>query len=129
MPINTPPQITVPFATSGLKNTIPAASNNTTGNAGYNQGFPASNMTPRTAGGIPPFGQDVNGILFDITTALQFQQAGGLFPFSASFAASVGGYPIGAVILNAAKTGLWQNQVANNSTDPDAGGAGWVNPI
>lgn len=92
MPISTPNQITVPFATSGLKNAIPAAANPVTGNAGYDAGFPATNMTPKEAGGIPPFGQDFNGILFDITTALQFIEAGGVFPYSSSFATTAGGF-------------------------------------
>lgn len=125
MPINIPPQITVPFATSGLKNPIPATSDNTSGKAGYNQGFPASNMTPRSAGGIPPFGQDFNGILFDVTTALQYIEAGGTFPYSSAFATAVGGYPLGAIVLKATKDGSWINLVANNTTNPDTGGAGW----
>ena len=43
MPISVPAQITVPFATSGLKNAIPANANNTTGNAGFDLGFPSIN--------------------------------------------------------------------------------------
>lgn len=125
MPISPPVQITVPFATSGLKNTIPANTNNVTGNAGYDAGFGSINMTPKTAGGIPPFGQDFNGIFFDISTALQFLEAGGSFPYSSSFATAVGGYPIGAIVSRTDSTGLWRNTVANNVTNPETFGAGW----
>ena len=125
MPISTPTQITVPFATSGLKNAIPAASDPVKGNAGYDQGFTAINMTPRTAGGIAPFGQDFNGIFFDISSALQFLEAGGGFPYSSAFAAAVGGYPLGALVSRTDGSGLWRNTVANNTTDPEAFGAGW----
>lgn len=125
MPISIPSQITVPFATSGLKNAIPATANNVTGNAGYDAGFPTINMTPTTAGGIPPFGQDFNGIIFDMTTALRFIEAGGTFVFSSAFATAVGGYPIGAIVQRTDNAGFWRNTVANNSTDPEAGGAGW----
>lgn len=125
MPISTPSQITVPFATSGLKNAIPAASNPVTGNAGYDAGFPATNMTPKEAGGIPPFGQDFNGILFDITTAIRYLEAGMQFPYSSAFATAVGGYPLGAIVTRTDGTGFWRNTVANNTTDPEAFGAGW----
>lgn len=125
MPISTPSQITVPFATSGLKNAIPAASNPVTGNAGYDAGFPATNMTPKEAGGIPPFGQDFNGILFDITTAIQYLEAGMQFPYSSSFATAVGGYPLGAIVTRTDGTGFWRNTVPNNTTNPETFGAGW----
>lgn len=125
MPISTPDQITVPFATSGLKNAIPAASNPVTGNAGYDAGFPATNMTPKEAGGIPPFGQDFNGILFDITTAIQYLEAGMQFPYSSSFATAVGGYPLGAIVTRTDGAGFWRNTVANNTTNPETFGAGW----
>lgn len=127
MPINTPAQITVPFATSGLKNTIPSSANPVTGNAGFDQGFPAITMTPKTAGGIPPFGQDFNGILFAVTEALRFMQAGGNYPYSSSFSTAVGGYPIGAVVNRADSLGSFRNLVANNTANPETGGAGWVN--
>lgn len=125
MPISTPSQITVPFATSGLKNAIPSASNPVTGNAGYDAGFPATNMTPKEAGGIPPFGQDFNGILFDITTAIRYLEAGMQFPYSSAFATAVGGYPLGALVSRTDGTGLWRNIATNNMTDPEAFGAGW----
>lgn len=125
MPISPPVKITVPFATSGLKNAIPANTNNVTGNAGYDAGFGAINMTPKTAGGIPPFGQDFNGIFFDVTTAIRFLEAGGSFPFDSAFAAAVGGYPLGALVSRSDGSGLWRNTVANNITDPETFGAGW----
>lgn len=126
MPISTPTQITVPFATSGLKNAIPAAANPVTGNAGYDAGFPATNMTPKEAGGIPPFGQDFNGILFDITTAIQYLEAGMQFPYSSTFATAVGGYPLGAIVTRTDGSGFWRNTVANNTTNPETFGAGWA---
>src|SRR5450830_1411380 len=125
MPISTPSQIAVPFATSGLKNSIPSSANPVTGNAGYDAGFPAINMTPKDAGGIAPFGQDFNGIFFDITTAIRFLEAGASFPYSASFSSAVGGYPIGALVSRTDSSGLWRNTVSNNTTDPEAFGAGW----
>lgn len=127
MPISTPTKITVPWATSGLKNAIPAAANNITGTAGYDAGFPAITMTPKVAGGIPPQGQDFNGAFFDVTTALQFLEAGGSFPFDGAFATAVGGYPLGALVSKTDSTGLWRNTVANNAVDPESSGVtGWI---
>lgn len=126
MPISTPDKIITPFATSGLKATIPQNSDPINGRAGYDQGFPAINMTPRTAGGIPPFGQDFNGLLFDVTESIQYQQAGGGYVYDSVWATAVGGYPVGARVLRVDGAGYWINQTANNTTDPDSGGVGWV---
>lgn len=125
MSISQPAQITVPFAASGLKNAIPAVSDPINGKAGYDQGFTAINMTPKTAGGIPPFGQDFNGIFYDVTLAIQYLEAGGTFPFNLTYATTIGGYPKGAIVSRANGDGVWVNLVANNSTNPDMGGAGW----
>lgn len=125
MSLSPPVKITVPFATGGLKNAIPANANPTDGHAGYDVGFPAINMTPKTAGGIPPFGQDFNGIFFEVSTAIQFLEAGGSFPFDSAFATAVGGYPIGAIVSRTDSSGLWRNTVANNTTNPETFGAGW----
>jgi hypothetical protein len=125
MLISAPDKIITPWATSGLKATIPETADPILGRAGFDQGFPAINMAPKTAGGIPPFGQDFNGIFFDVTQALQFMQAGGTFPYDGTWATAVGGYPVGALVSRTDNQGLWRNTVANNLTDPEAGGAGW----
>ena len=125
MQISAPDKIITPWATSGLKATIPETADPLLGRAGFDQGFPAINMTPKTAGGIPPFGQDFNGIFFDVTQALQFMQAGGTFPYDGAWATAVGGYPVGALVSRTDNQGLWRNTAANNLTDPEAGGAGW----
>lgn len=126
---NAPTQTTVPFAASGTKNTIPVPSQQgtTPGAASMTDGFPPQTMQPIASGGIPPFGADMNGILNQLSAAVQWAQAGGQFPFNATFAAAIGGYPAGALVLNAAGTGQWLNTVDQNSTNPDASGAaGWV---
>ncbi len=125
MPISTPDKIITPWATSGLKDDIPENADPINGRAGFDLGFPPINLTPKTAGGIPPFGQDFNGIFFDVTQAIQFLQAGGSFPYDGAWATLVGGYPIGALVSRTDNQGLWRNTVANNLTDPEAGGAGW----
>lgn len=125
MPISTPDQIVTPWAEAGLKDTIPQTADPVNGRAGYDQGFPAINMIPKAAGGIPPFGQDFNGIFYDLTVAMQYLQAGGSFPFDGTWATAVGGYPIGALVSRSDNSGLWRNTVANNTSNPESGGAGW----
>ena len=128
MTISTPSKITTPFAKNGAKNSIPDSSQIgiTDGLASFTDGFPPLTMTPVSTGGVAPFGQDMNGILFKLSEAVQFQQAGGSFIYDAGFAAAVGGYPIGAIIQASDNSGFWINQTNNNSTSPEAFGAGWL---
>lgn len=129
MSLSIPTQIAVPFATSGLKDTIPANSDNVTGRAGYDQGFPPVNMTPKVAGGIPPFGEDMNGILFDVTRAVQFLESGTGFIYKSTFSTAIGGYNAGARVLRTDGRGYWLNTTNGNTTDPESAGgaaAGWV---
>lgn len=124
---NQPGKITTPFANSGAKQPIPVASQVgiEDGRASYTDGFPPLTRTPLAAGGKPPFGTDMNGILNAVTAIQQWQSAGGNFTFDSAFAASVGGYPKGAIIQSSDGTCYWQNGADNNQTDPEAGGSGW----
>ena len=110
---------------------IPSASQIATqpGAASLNDGFPPVTCTPVTSGGVPPFGQDANGILRQITQWLQFYEAGGAFipVYDSAFSTSVGGYPKGAVLANLSVPGFyWISAVDNNTSNPDTGGANWV---
>jgi hypothetical protein len=98
------------------------------GFASLNDGFPPLTMTPIAAGGVPPFGQDMNGILNQITQVQQWQQAGGGWQFDANFAPIIGGYPQGAILNSKVVLGRqWVSTVDNNLTDPDsASAANWA---
>lgn len=125
---NSPDRIQLPFANSGTKNTIPVPSQIgiTPGAASFTDGFPPLTFTPLSAGGIPPAGADFNGIFNAITAILRWQCAGGFFKYSGAFATAIGGYPAGAVLLNATDDGLWLCLADNNMSDPDSGGADWT---
>lgn len=127
---NAPAKLVLPFANSGAKNTIPAASQIgiTPGAASLTDGFPPLTRTPLVAGGIPPSGLDMNGILFALAGINRWSNAGGRYYYDALFAtdAEVNGYPKGAVVLRTDGQGGWLNTEDNNETDPEAGGAGWV---
>ena len=117
-----PSKILKAFGVNGQKNTIPVDSTTTTdsnGVATFDKGFPSVTMQPLSAGGKPPAGQDMNGILNAITQQQQWQNAGGSYPFDSAFASSISGYPSGAMIPSSDFYGLWQNTIDGNSVNPE----------
>ncbi|ECQ0549205.1 tail fiber protein [Salmonella enterica] len=126
-----PRQLAVPFASAGDKNNIPDKATQQTkesGNAAYDSGFPPVTMTPISAGGIPPHGKDFNGLMHDITAAIRYVQAGGLYTYNANFAGAIGGYAKDAILAGVSTTAVWLNTIDDNLTDPEgADSAGWVN--
>lgn len=97
------------------------------GAASLTDGFPPLTFQPIASGGTPPFGEDMNGILKQITQWNRWQAAGGTAQFDGTFSAAVTGYPAGAVINSTTSGLLWYNTVDNNVTDPDGGSpAGWL---
>lgn len=124
-----PTKFPIPFANNagvGFITPIPQAAQ-TGGHASLFDGFPPDNFIPVGAGGIPPWGDDVNGILNQVSAWSRWASAGGAIVFDATFSAAIGGYPNGAVVQSAVIQGLqWINLSDDNTTDPDAGGAGWA---
>lgn len=123
-----PIKVALPFAAAGGRATIPTASQIgiTAGAASLADGFPPLTRTPKISGGIPPSGLEMNGILYLLSAGLWWQQAGGKSPFDSTFATAIGGYPTGAILQSADKTGFWLSTADNNSNNPDTGGANWV---
>lgn len=97
------------------------------GAASFETGFPPLNFTPVGAGGIPPFGSDMNGI-FKVSTAwLRWSQAGGPVYFDALFAADIGGYPQGTFLQSASTPGsFFISLIDNNLANPDSDTTGWL---
>lgn len=126
---NAPAKFTVPFATSGAKNSIPITPPVTPGLASYQQGFPPTTMEPIASGGIPPYGQDFNGILNAVNVANLWQQSGFVFSYDAVFAtdSNIGGYPAQALLCRTDGLGFWLNTTDNNTSSPDTtGSSGWL---
>lgn len=126
-----PPVIPEPFAKNAdplYITTIPTTTG-VAGRASYSLGFPPLTMQPVAGGGKPPFGQDMNGALFAVTSHDFYVQAGQLFQWDASVAAAVGGYAVGALLGSTDLKTVWFNTIDANSTNPDAtdgSAAGWV---
>lgn len=122
-----PTQLPIPFANSGTRTAIPTASQIgiTAGAASLTDGFPPLTRTPIAAGGVPPSGADMNGILYQLSAADRWANVGGGYPYNSTYATAIGGYPKGARLVRTDGIGYWLNTVDNNTTDPEAGGAGW----
>lgn len=107
----------VPEAASGLD----------PGRASFELGFPPLTFQSISTGGVPPFGSDFNGLMFQTTAALQWLQAGGPNFYDSTFAGEITGYPKGAILASAVAVGhFWINIVDNNTSNPDTGGGGWI---
>lgn len=128
-----PLRFALPFAVDALSaniRTVPVPSQIgiTDGAASFHDGFPADCFLPTTGGGVPPFGQDFNGLLNVVTAWEQWLQAGAPIGYNASFSTSIGGYPNGAVLPSTTPGLYWRSTADSNTTDPDGGSpANWVN--
>jgi len=99
----------------------------TNGAASLVDGFPPLTMTALTSGGTPPFGVDMNGILYLLSSHIAALQAGQWYGWSSTLETAMGGYAQGAIVQQAADlNAFWISTTAGNTTDPDTGGAGWM---
>lgn len=123
-----PVKVVVPFAAQGNKNVIPVPSQIpiTPGAASWTDGFPPITMMDPVDGGVGPKGFDFNGVLNALSALTRWLNAGAGFTYDAAFAATVGGYPLGARVLRADHSGYWLNILDGNASNPDTGGGGWV---
>lgn len=127
-----PTKVIKAFASEGSKNTIPVDATTATqssGEAAFTTGFPDITMQPESAGGVPPDGKDMNGILFSLSAIARWAGAGMSFTFDDALSQAVGGYAKGALVFNSAFDGFWKNTVDNNTTNPEPNNAsltGWI---
>lgn len=127
---NIPVKFGVPFASgagaSFITTPLPEGSQ-PAGRASLVDGFPPLTFDPIAAGGSPPWGRDMNGLMFQVTKWQQWTAAGGPVSFDATFAAKIGGYPKGAMLQKASSMDrYWISTAENNSNNPDTGGANWI---
>lgn len=129
-----PAKFPIPFGNNAAAGTIRAiptahqAPTATDAPASLYDGFPAITMQPPGSGGLNPSGADFNGIFYQATAWIRWMSCGVPVPYDASFSAAIGGYPRGAVVASVTTVGLlYRSTAENNTTNPDAGGAGWIN--
>jgi hypothetical protein len=127
--INTPAPIVTPWGVdAAFIAAIPVASQVSTipNGASLMDGFPVSCFQDPEAGGLAPRGVDFNGILNLLSQSLVWAQAGGQYVYNGTYQTAIAGYPQGALIARTDLSGWWVNQVDQNTTNPEALGAGWV---
>ena len=105
---------------------VPSQISTTVNAASFTDGFPPNTMTPEASGGLPFFGQDMNGILYMVSAYCANFAAGALSSYNSTLSSTISGYPVGVVLVNTNGNGVWINQVSGNTTNPDTGGAGWL---
>lgn len=116
-----PAKVPVPWASaSGAPVTPTPLTTNTPGRASWLQGFSFINMTPLIAGGVPPFGQDMNGVLQAVSAWAQWQGAGGPVAWDSAFSIEIGGYPLGAIVTATSNLGWYLSRIDNNLDTPGA---------
>ncbi|HIE6469622.1 TPA: phage tail protein [Proteus mirabilis] len=114
-----PKLISKPFAQNGQKNVIPEKYETSmeSNQATWDQGFGQITMLPVSAGGLPPKGQDFNGILNQISETLVHISKGGVFKFSADYATAINGYPKGAILQSEDEKKYYQSLIDNNKVN------------
>lgn len=114
-----PKLIVKPFAKNGQKNVIPEnyETSMESNQATWDQGFGQITMLPVAAGGLPPKGQDFNGILNQISENIVYLSQGGRFKFSSEYAEAIGGYPKGAILQSDDEKKEYLSLIDNNKVD------------
>ena len=114
-----PKLISKPFAQNGQKNVIPEKYETSmeSNQATWDQGFGQITMLPVSAGGLPPKGQDFNGILNQMCETIVHISKGGIFKFSADYAEAINGYPKGATLQSEDEKRHYQSLIDNNKVN------------
>ncbi|MEB0359548.1 pyocin knob domain-containing protein [Citrobacter freundii] len=114
-----------PFAINGQREeilpTTPAGDNT----ASYEQGFPPITMILKSAGGLPPKGQDMNQILFELSSLARWSSTGALGAFDSNFATAINGYPSGSLIISDDGNTIYVNTTEGNTANPNFSVSGW----
>ncbi|HDL7751807.1 TPA: hypothetical protein PXP51_004252 [Yersinia enterocolitica] len=117
----------VPFGVNGQREVIEPDTTPGDNSASYNLGFPPITMILKSAGGLPPKGQDMNQVLFELSSLSRWSSSGALNAYDSAFSTAINGYPKGSQLANSAFTGSWLNTVDGNTSNPESGTAtGWV---
>jgi len=109
---------------------VPSQIATSPGSASLNDGFTPLNMTPLVEGGIPPSGNDMNGILYLLSTIIAAVSAGQIvYPYDGTYATAIGGYVKGAQVQDA--TNLLQRWTAAvvSPRDPAVHPEDWVSSL
>ena len=129
MPAPTPPTLLEAIASAAgpsfITNPMPNSPTGTNA-ASIAGGFPPITMTNEQAGGEPPLGQDMNGLMFLVSSHTLYVESGQLYLYNSALSTAIGGYVLGTILGMADGTGIWMSVANDNTSNPDTGGAGWI---
>lgn len=117
----------VPFAINGQREALLPSSPAGDNTASYDNGFPPVTMILKAAGGLPPKGQDMNQILFELSSLCRWMSSGAINGFDEEFSNSIGGYPKSAVIAGNDGDAIYISTVDANKNNPNTNPSGWIN--
>lgn len=133
MTIPRPDNLSTPFADSAgtlYINDIPVSPPLDPQLASWEDGFPPITMTPKASGGLPPFGQDMNGVLNAISQHTRFTNAGGQYRFDSALSTILGGYDAGTVLQSDDGLSSYVSAIDGNTinfnTTPSSIGDEWL---
>lgn len=115
-----------PFGINGQREPILPATPAGDNTASYESGFPPITMILKSAGGLPPKGQDVNQILFELSALCRWSSSGALNTFDSAFATAIGGYPSGAFVLGDDLKTVYRCTTDGNTANPNNVTTGWA---
>lgn len=124
-----PSNQSVPFAINGSRTAILDSTPTGSNSASYDVGFPAITMILKSAGGLPPLGQNINQILYELSSLGRYLSSGGGYQFTSAFSTAIGGYPVGAIVPSSDGQGYWLNTTDDNTSNPEVSTAtrtGWI---
>ena len=115
-----------PFGVNGQREPLLPTTPSGDKTASYEQGFPPITMILKSAGGLPPKGQDMNQILYELSSLCRWASAGALNSYDSAFSSEISGYPKGAVLLGDDGSNIFISTSDSNTTNPNSGGSNWL---
>lgn len=114
-----------PFGVNGQREAILPTTPSGDNTASYESGFPPITMILKSAGGLPPKGQDMNQILFELSALGRWSSTGALNTYDSAFATAIGGYPAGSFVLGDDLKTVYRCTVDGNTGNPNSITTGW----
>lgn len=112
-----PKLMPVPFGVNGPREELLETSPAGNRSASYADGFPPITMLLKQAGGLPPKGENMNQILFELANGQRWSNSGAGYKFNKAFSEAVGGYPKGAQLLSNDGAKVYVSTKDDNKTD------------
>lgn len=116
----------IAFGVNGQRENLPDTTPSGDNTASYDAGFPSVTMIPKSAGGLPPKGQDMNQILYELSNLARWASSGAINSFDSSFSTGIAGYPKGAMLLGTDGTTICISTADANTNNPDVSMTGWI---